>query len=97
MNPPTKTWDELYPVRELRLEEFSDLEQFWAKVAERELPLLIENLRDGSLLVLIPGGKFLAGSSEESDEGGRVFEVELPPYYIGLTAVTNLTPPVART
>ena len=49
---------------------------------------LIENEKDGSLLVLVPAGKFLAGG-KGSDEGGGVFEVELPAYYLGVTAVTN--------
>jgi formylglycine-generating enzyme required for sulfatase activity len=49
---------------------------------------LIENPKDGSLLVLIPGGKFLAGG-KGNNEGGGSFEVELPPYYLGLTPVTN--------
>jgi serine/threonine-protein kinase len=42
---------------------------------------LIENEKDGSLLVLVPGGKFLAGDP--------AFWVELPSFYIGLAAVTN--------
>ncbi len=42
---------------------------------------IIENAQDGSLLVLIPGGKFLAGAPP--------FKVELPPFYAGLTTVTN--------
>ncbi len=42
---------------------------------------LIENPTDGSLLLLVPGGKFLAGND--------MFKVELPPYYLGMTAVTN--------
>lgn len=49
---------------------------------------LVENEKDGSLLLLVPGGTFLAGGSD-SDEGGEKFEVELPPYYLGMTAVTN--------
>jgi len=49
---------------------------------------IIENPQDGSLLVLIPGGKFLAGGLR-SDEGGEIFEVELPTFYAGLTTVTN--------
>ncbi len=50
--------------------------------------VLIENEIDASLLVLVPGGKFLAGGPG-SDEGGAVFQVELAPYYLGMHAVTN--------
>ena len=49
---------------------------------------LIENDKDGSLLVLIPPGVFLAGGPD-SDEGGGPFTVTLPGYYLGLYPVTN--------
>jgi len=50
--------------------------------------VVIENAADGSLLVLVPAGKFLAGG-KESNEGGEKFPVELAGYYIGMHAVTN--------
>lgn len=49
---------------------------------------LIENAIDGSILLLVPGGKFLAGGKGRQ-EGGEKFEVELPPYHLGIHPVTN--------
>ena len=60
----------------------------WGLPPGKRTPVLELNPIDGSLLLLVPGGKFLAGGPG-SDEGGEKFEVELPPYYLGLTAVTN--------
>jgi len=61
----------------------------WVEVsAKAGFPPIIENPKDGIVLVLIPGGTFLAGG-EGGEEGEGPFEVELPPYYLGLTPVTN--------
>lgn len=49
---------------------------------------LIKNKRDGSIMVLIPGGKSLAGGLSKNEGGGK-FEVELPPFYLGIHTVTN--------
>ena len=43
---------------------------------------LIENPTDGSLLVLVPEGKFIGGVIP--------IEAELPAYYIGIHPVTNI-------
>jgi formylglycine-generating enzyme required for sulfatase activity len=50
---------------------------------------LVENETDGSLLLLVPGGKFLAGGKGNDEGGGEPFPVELPPYYLAMHAVTN--------
>jgi formylglycine-generating enzyme required for sulfatase activity len=49
----------------------------------------IENAKDGTQLVLIPEGKFLAGGPGEDEGGGKAFPVRLPGYYLALHPVTN--------
>ncbi len=44
--------------------------------------------QDGSVLLLVPAGRFLAGGPAD-DEGGGPFEVDLPAYYLAITPVTN--------
>ena len=70
----------------LSLADFPVHEWMWDRLCPDQS--VIENAKDGSLLVLVAGGKFLA-SGKGSNEGGGPFEVELPAYYLGLTAVTN--------
>jgi sulfatase modifying factor 1 len=50
---------------------------------------LIENPRDGSLLLLVPGGRFLAGGPGADAGGGEPFPVELPGFHLGIHTVTN--------
>ena len=51
--------------------------------------LLIENSKDGTLLVLIPEGQFLAGGPGEDEGKGEPFSVTLPAFYMALHPVTN--------
>jgi formylglycine-generating enzyme required for sulfatase activity len=50
---------------------------------------LIEHPTDGSLLVLLPAGEFLAGGKGSDEGGGAPFSVQLTAYYLGLHPVTN--------
>ena len=50
--------------------------------------VLVENPTDGSLLVLIPEGEFIAGGEGEHEGRGK-FTVHLPAYYMALHPVTN--------
>ena len=48
----------------------------------------IENLKDNSMLIKIPGGTFTVGS-DKRDEAKPTHTVTVPPYYIGKYDVTN--------
>jgi sulfatase modifying factor 1 len=56
------------------------IEGFSLPEYQRARPL-VRNAKDGSVLALVSGGKFLAGDEK--------FPVELPAFYLGLTVVTN--------
>jgi formylglycine-generating enzyme len=71
------------PIQSARAEPWNGFERWLVG------PLIIENAKDGSLLVLVPGGRFLAGCKDRNAGGGDPFEVELPAFYLGLTCVTN--------
>ena len=49
----------------------------------------IVNRKDGSVLVLVRPGRFIAGGIGEKDSGEIPFPVDLPAYYIGMYEVTN--------
>ena len=51
--------------------------------------LLYENSKDGSILILIPEGEFLAGGGGNHAGGDDPFPVSLPAYYLGIHPVTN--------
>lgn len=50
----------------------------------------ITNEKDGSVLLQVPAGTFLAGGGPDLDQGfPEPFPVELPGFYLGITPVTN--------
>jgi formylglycine-generating enzyme len=49
----------------------------------------IENPKDGTQLVLIPEGEFLAGGAGKDEGCGGPFPVRLPAYYLALHPATN--------
>jgi len=54
------------------------------------VPSTIINERDGSQLVLIPEGEFLAGGPGKDEGDGKPFPVRMPVYYLALYPVTNI-------
>lgn len=52
--------------------------------------LLCENPRDGTVLLLVPEGEFLAGGPGRDEGYGQSFPVRLPDYYLAMHPVTNL-------
>src|SRR5665213_122165 len=80
---PPIPWDQVPDLPVLTCELFPIEEQFGCAS-----PPIIENAKDGTLLTFVPGGKFKAGGTG-SDEGGGLFEVALPAYYMGVHPVTN--------
>ena len=54
------------------------------------LDFLLQAPTDGSTLVLVPAGPFVAGGPAHFESATEPCLVELPPFYLGLTAVTNV-------
>ena len=54
----------------------------------RAMEWLIENEKDGTLLVQVPGGECVAGGPG-SNEGNGTFRVTVPAFYLALHPVTN--------
>ena len=53
------------------------------------LPGGITNPKDGTVLIMIPEGEFLAGGPAGDEGGGSPFSVRLPAYFLAETPVTN--------
>ncbi len=50
---------------------------------------LVENEKDGTLLLLIPAGEFLVGGKGSDEGNGAPFPVVVPAFYLALHPVTN--------
>ena len=53
----------------------------------RQVRPLVRNVRDGSILVLVPGGEFEMGDGQDSDCPRH--RVQLDAFYMGVYCVTN--------
>jgi len=58
-------------------------------VAQMPVPKQVVNKTDGSVLVLIPAGKFLGGNHWGDPPSSQNIPIELPSYYLGMYLVTN--------
>ena len=58
------------------------------EILARYEPQPLVHPTDGSVLLRVPGGTFLAGGPAD-EEGGGTFKVDLPTYYLAITPVTN--------
>ena len=58
-------------------------------VAQMPVPKQIVNKTDGSVLVLIPAGRFLGGKRWDEPANSQNLPIELPSYYLGTYLVTN--------
>jgi len=61
----------------------------WGLPPGQHTPVLEVNPTDETVLLLVPGGKFLAGGPGSNEGPGKPFAVELPAYYLGITPVTS--------
>ena len=84
--------EELHRLLVQKAEEFgvhrTELEDFLKELTPA--PSFIINEKDDTQLVLIPGGKFLAGGPAADQGGCDPFPVHLPAYYLALYPVTNI-------
>ena len=51
------------------------------RASEDSARVMVENEKDGSVLLLVPEGEFLAGGPGSDEGGGAPFPVRLPAYY----------------
>jgi len=86
---------ELRQVLEQKADEIkvnrSDLEGILKELSPVTSPSsTIMNVKDGTQLMLIPEGEFLAGGLGKDEGGGEPFPVRLPAYYLAMYPVTNI-------
>lgn len=84
--------EDLYRILRQKADEFGvhklDMEDILKELSP--VPSTLINEIDGTELVLIPEGRFLAGGPEDDQGNGGPFPVWLPAYYLALYPVTNI-------